>query len=168
LVVANAAAPEGAGSAFTRDEIAAVQSWVRAGGSLLLIVDHAPFPGAAASLGRALGVFFRNSFASYTGPREQDLFRSGRGLANHAITRGVCGDPAVTVVRSRTSAAGLLQGATRTFGRGRLVVMAEAAMFSSQLEGPEKAVMGFGARGAEQNQQFTLNLMHWLSGRPGC
>src|SRR4029079_882705 len=35
-------------SAFTEEEIAAVNEWVKGGGSLLLIADHAPFAGAAA------------------------------------------------------------------------------------------------------------------------
>lgn len=204
LVIANAAAPEGAVSAFSDAEVAAVRAWVRAGGSLLLIADHAPFAGAAASMGKAFKVSFRNYYASYAGRRGQDVFRRGSGLADHVISRGACGDPSVTAVRSfigsafeapgadplltlggdfvlmrvplgratanepRTSAKGLLQGATRRFGRGRVAVLGEAAMFSSQLEGPRKVVMGFGAVGAEQNQQFTLNLLHWLSGRPGC
>ena len=50
-------------SAFTADEIAAVQKWVEAGGALLLIVDHFPMPGAAGDLGRAFGVEFSNGFA---------------------------------------------------------------------------------------------------------
>lgn len=40
-------------------------------------------------------------------------------------------------------------------------------MFSSQLAGPQRRTMGFGAEGAEHNQRFALNLMHWLSRRPG-
>ena len=38
-------------SAFTDDEIQAVHDWVKAGGALLLIADHAPFGGAAAARG---------------------------------------------------------------------------------------------------------------------
>lgn len=67
----------------------------------------------------------------------------------------------------REPIAGLLQGATLTVGRGRVVVMGEAAMFSAQIVMPERFLMGFGAPGAEQNQRFALNVMHWLSRRPG-
>ena len=35
-------------SAFTDEEIQAVHDWVKSGGALLLIADHAPFGGAAA------------------------------------------------------------------------------------------------------------------------
>jgi hypothetical protein len=45
--------------------------------------------------------------------------------------------------------------------------MGEAGMFTSQLAGPQQTVMGFGAPGAEHNQRFALNLMHWLARRRG-
>jgi len=62
LVIANALGAEeiddeGADRpAFTDDEIAAVYDWVKSGGALLLIADHAPFGGAAAALGTMFGV----------------------------------------------------------------------------------------------------------------
>ena len=43
-------------SAFTRDDISELVKWVRGGRSLLLIIDHAPVPGAAADLGAVLGI----------------------------------------------------------------------------------------------------------------
>lgn len=78
-------------SAFTKEEIAAVVEWVRNGGSLLLIADHMPFPGAAMELGKALGVTFRNSYARSSKRRGgPDLFdRSSGALREHAITKGV-------------------------------------------------------------------------------
>ncbi len=51
--------------AFTRNEIVMVKKWVESGGSLFLIVDHMPFPGAAGDLARAFGVEFSNGFAVY-------------------------------------------------------------------------------------------------------
>lgn len=62
LVIANALGAEemddeGADqSAFAEAEIQAVYDWVRSGGALLLIADHAPFGGAADALGAKLGV----------------------------------------------------------------------------------------------------------------
>lgn len=62
LVIANALGAEDMEdegsdqSAFTEDEITAVYDWVKGGGALLLIADHAPFGGAAAALGTKLGV----------------------------------------------------------------------------------------------------------------
>ncbi len=52
-------------SAFTRNEIVTLKKWVESGGSLFLIVDHMPFPGAAGDLARAFGVEFSNGFAAY-------------------------------------------------------------------------------------------------------
>src|SRR5215470_1311707 len=62
LVIANALGAEedddeGADkSAFTDEEIDAVADWVKGGGDLLLIADHAPFGGAAAALATRFGV----------------------------------------------------------------------------------------------------------------
>ena len=62
LVIANALGAEEMDdegsdkSAFTEEEIQAVYDWVRSGGALLLIADHAPFGGAAATLATKFGV----------------------------------------------------------------------------------------------------------------
>ena len=48
------------------------------------------------------------------------------------------------------------------FGSGRAAFFGEAAMFSAQLS--DKQPMGMNAPMAEQNFQFVLNVMHWLSG----
>lgn len=42
-------------SAFTADEVKEIHTWVETGGSMLLIVDHMPFPGAAAELAAPFG-----------------------------------------------------------------------------------------------------------------
>jgi len=59
---------------------------------------------------------------------------------------------------------GWLQGATRRQGRGRVAVFGEAAMFSAQVNGPTRRPMGMNAPMAEQNSQFVLNVLHWLTG----
>jgi hypothetical protein len=48
------------------------------------------------------------------------------------------------------------------FGSGRTAFFGEAAMFTAQRSGNER--MGMNAALAEQNFQFVLNVMHWLSG----
>ena len=58
---------------------------------------------------------------------------------------------------------GWLQGATRRAGRGRVAFFGEAAMFSAQVAGPRRQPMGMNAPMAEQNAQFVLNVLHWLS-----
>ncbi len=59
---------------------------------------------------------------------------------------------------------GWLQGATRRVGRGRVALFGEAAMFSAQIAGADRRPMGMNAPMAEQNAQFTLNVLHWLTG----
>lgn len=75
--------------AFLPEEVAAVKGWVEAGGSLLLIVDHMPFPGAAADLASAFGVELMNGFAIVWSDWDPLVFRRGDGtLRAHDITDG--------------------------------------------------------------------------------
>ncbi len=76
-------------SAFTKDEIAAVVDWVKEGGSLFLIADHMPFPGAAADLAAAFGFEFNNGFAFDTTRQANDFFtREDETLEANKITNG--------------------------------------------------------------------------------
>ncbi len=65
-------------SAFTNGEIDQVADWVKNGGSLFLIADHMPFPGAAGELALKFGFKLNNGFAFDTSKKEQrgipDLF----------------------------------------------------------------------------------------------
>src|SRR5262245_54392934 len=87
-------------SAFTKDEIAALHSWVEKGGSLFLIADHAPFPAAASDLAKAFGVEFSNGAATAGHWKSDgaDTFAYGTGLKESTITRGRADDEKVTKV----------------------------------------------------------------------
>ncbi|HLJ10395.1 MAG TPA: hypothetical protein VKU82_04365 [Planctomycetaceae bacterium] len=61
------------------------------------------------------------------------------------------------------SAAGRAQGLALQYGRGRVVVMGEAAQLSAQVYGDPPERMGMNVPGCD-NRQMALNLMHWLSG----
>ncbi len=63
-------------------------------------------------------------------------------------------------------AAGMLQGAVFRFGKGRVAVFGEAAMFSAQerIGKNDRSLMGMNRPDAAQNPQFLLNVVHWLSG----
>lgn len=77
-------------SAFDVAEIKAVRNWVEQGGSLFLIVDHMPFPGAAGDLARALGFTFSNGFA-VRGPADRPgpfVFDTATGLGEGPATLG--------------------------------------------------------------------------------
>jgi len=207
LVIANALGAEedddeGADkSAFNDDEIAAVADWVKSGGALLLIADHAPFGGAAAALANRFGVDMSKGYTfdpqnSVAGsPTDLIFSRDNKLLTSHPITEGRNENERVKLVRSFTgqslkgpegsvdilklsdsatdspayqaatsvSAAGRAQAIAMKFGKGRVVVHGEAAMLSAQITGAEKRTMGMNVPGND-NKQYALNLMHWLSG----
>ena len=207
LVIANALGAEedddeGADkSAFTDQEIQAVQEWVKGGGALLLIADHAPFGGAASALASSFGVEMSKGYTfdpknSVEGSPTQLIFsREKKLLANHPITEGRGEKERLNLLRSFTgqslkgpegsagilllsdtaadhpvydskesvSAAGRAQAIALKFGKGRVLVQGEAAMLSAQVSGPDKRTMGMNVPGND-DRQYVLNLMHWLSG----
>ncbi|MFN2531170.1 MAG: DUF4350 domain-containing protein [Pyrinomonadaceae bacterium] len=65
--------------------------------------------------------------------------------------------------QTEAPAAGRGQALAFKFGSGRVIVLGEAAMLSAQIAGPQKFKFGMNYEGTD-NRQFTLNLMHWLSG----
>jgi hypothetical protein len=71
----------------------------------------------------------------------------------------------ITKDTPRVPVNGWYQGAVMRFGKGRVAIFGEAAMFSAQLAGPEKRQMGMNNPIASKNPQFLLNVMHWLSGK---
>ncbi len=214
LVIANALGdermdrPEASKAAFTTAEVGTIEHWVRRGGALLLIADHAPMGDAARSLGEAFGVDMR---AAYTADPERAEggsetilhFRSGHGLADeHPIISGrdsaetvrhvqaftgqsLSGPPgAVALLRlsdraedllvglgragghvpaeKRRAAAGRAQGLAFEHGRGRVVVMGEAAMLTAQVAGGRRSPMGMNVPGND-DRQFALNVLRWLA-----
>lgn len=93
LVIANALGNDGpwvlpTAPAFTKEEVAAVEKWVRQGGSLFLIADHMPFGGAAARLGRAFGFNWVNGYAMRDDGAAERFSRQQGTLAEHPITSG--------------------------------------------------------------------------------
>jgi hypothetical protein len=64
----------------------------------------------------------------------------------------------------RIPVTGWYQGAVLRVGQGRVAVFGEAAMFSAQVDGPDREPFGMNTPAARQNPQFILNLLHWLSG----
>src|SRR5690349_5112178 len=102
LVIANAAG-EGWDSdsaivkpAFMSDECDAVRDWVRAGGALLLIADHAPFGTSAENLAQRFGVSMSTGYtidSTHADPESNSpsvlVYSRANGLLrDHPITRG--------------------------------------------------------------------------------
>lgn len=114
LVIANALGAEeddddGAdGSAFNDDEIEAVHDWVKDGGALLLIADHAPFGGAAATLAKRFGVDMSKGYTfdpenAVAGSPTQLIFsRENKLLGNHPIIEGRNENERIKLLRSFT------------------------------------------------------------------
>jgi hypothetical protein len=218
LVIVNALGAKDAPdhSAFTNEECDVIRDWVRAGGSLLLITDHAPTGAAAENLSRHLGVSMSKgmtedpkNYDSASGDTSQLLFTRENGLLlDHPITQGreakekvdlvmtftgqslkgpeggtaflTLGDSAInrpastkveksggdirvtTYYGEGEPARGYSQGVALQFGKGRTVVLGEAAMLTAQLDGKTKKPFGMNVPGVG-NRQLALNIMHWLS-----
>ena len=102
LVISNAFGSSVPGSkergdpAFTKEECDAVRDWVQAGGSLLLIADHAPAGSAAANLASRVGVDMSKGFTADPPNHERVALdtswirfsRANKNLGDHPITRG--------------------------------------------------------------------------------
>ena len=63
----------------------------------------------------------------------------------------------------RIDAKGLIQGGVKRHGSGRAAFFGEAAMFTAQTWGAKRTPMGLNHPRANQNAQFVLNLLRWLS-----
>lgn len=210
LIIANAlghermSAAEASNPAFTDEESDAVRDWVKGGGALLLIADHAPMGAANQILAQRFDVDMSKSYT--IDPDNHDKDSKNRGfivytresgrLADHPITRGRNANEQLDRVIAFTgqslrgtaasvallkladtaldqmpgsnsqpvSAAGRAQGIALKFGKGRVIIMGEAAMLSAQvITGPSQLKFGMN-RSDTDNRQLALNIMHWLSG----
>jgi hypothetical protein len=206
LVISNALGaaamntPEAASPAFTDAECDAVRDWVRDGGALLLIADHAPMGSANEILAKRFGVEMSKMFTldESNTPKEDNnpgfiIYTRERGLASHAITNGRDASERVNRVIAFTGqslkgpadstafmqladtaldvmpggaqpvpAKGRAQGLALGFGKGRVVVLGEAAMLTAQLGGANRMPFGMNRPGTD-DRQLALNIMHWLS-----
>lgn len=184
-------------SAFTKEEIVAVNKWVMDGGSLFLIADHMPFAGAAAELAESFGFHFYNGFAMDTTKKNAgDIFTTAeKTLANLealspdnldsiATFTGQAFDipgNAISILNfdhrytllmpeeawafekntSRLPAKGKSQLAILQYGKGKLVVSGEAAMFTAQIAGGSKK-LGMNSPEGRNNYRLLLAIMKWL------
>ena len=74
-------------SAFTEAEIQTLKNWVRDGGSLFLIADHMPWPGAAEALSLAFGFKFINGF-NICIRNPAYFWRSNATIEDNIVTNG--------------------------------------------------------------------------------
>jgi hypothetical protein len=154
-------------------EAGQIRNWVAAGNSLLLIADRDSLAGTA-DLAAAFGVTFAEA------PAKPATFRSVDGtLRPHPIARGRHAKESarnVTTFASQTmrvpeaaelllvGSDGAVHGAAMRVEMGRAAFFGDATLFTAQIAGPDRRLVGMNAPGAEQNFRLVLNVMHWLSG----
>jgi hypothetical protein len=74
------------------------------------------------------------------------------------------GDGAINEIDGKSaSAAGRAQGIAFRLGKGRVVVLGDAAMLSAQVAGSDNQPVGMNVANID-NRLLALNIMHWLSG----
>jgi hypothetical protein len=213
LVIANAGAPPDPA------ECDAVRDWVKAGGSLLLIADHAPHGERAQPLADRFGITMGKGYVFDPAHADRGatilVYSSENGLLGaHPIVKGhgpgtevkrvvaftgqslsvpagavalmklgatareaPTPDDARAALQAKDagpsapvrSVAGGAQGVVMAFGKGKVAVFGEAAMFSAQVvrltrDGKEVEIKAGMNVPGNDNRQLALNLFHWLSG----
>jgi hypothetical protein len=147
--------------------------WVADGGRLLLLADR-DSSAAVADLTASFGVTITDA-----APRAGRFHVADHTLRPHAIVRGrhAKESPAsVTVFAALAmrvpdeaepllvTSDGAVLGAVMRVEMGRAAFFGDPALFTAQITGPDRRLVGMNAPGLEQNFQFVLNVMHWLSG----
>ncbi len=178
-------------SAFTEEEMDALQNWVDGGGRLVLIADHMPFGGAVADLAGLFGLQWYNGFASIesSGPgdllSEVDPFLHADSIHNFRTFTGSAMEPSLDFhslmvlsegdlnlpsrawnfdsLNTRMPLEGKWQACWRTWGRGAIVCLGEAASLTSQLIGPDKIPVGVSMENIGGNLGFIQDMFVVLS-----
>jgi len=175
-------------AAFSPQEVTAVRDWVDGGGSLLLIVDHNPYPASVEDLAGAFGIQFLNCGAQYPGATSGRLmFRRSEAPPGHdavalgsdSVTHGPGGkivdhpvtadiDSVMTFLGSafrvdKPHSPLLVFGpGVECWGRTDLVAHVEGLLQGALLEVGKGRVAVFGEAG-----MFTAQLNVWASTRMG-
>ena len=158
LVIANALGSSEANAAarsapaFTEEECNVVRDWVRDGGALLLIADHAPAGGAAANLGAAFGVDMSKAYTADPINYQRKgmdvswivFSRANGNLGRHAITDGRDQNERINRVMSFTGQS--LKGPASSIA---LLKLSNQAYDVIDLNTPERATI-VSARGRAQ------------------
>lgn len=133
-VIADAQPPmkKGDPPTFSREEIETLNSWVRNGGSVFIITDHMPDPGAISELAGSFGIRVNNGYVlnTFFSGRETPIVfkRFDNTLAENAITNGRTPSEKVSQVASFAGSAfraGKAFQAVLVFGKGKRSWMPE-------------------------------------------
>jgi len=202
--------------AFSDAEITALDAWIKAGGSLLLITDHWPFGAAVAGLTKHFGVLTGTGLVedpqnheSQRGASHLIYSDDNERLKDHPVVQGRNDSERVHQVLTFTGTSfacptegvpflslspgaieypstpasvkkkggntvvsmnygepkptqGNSQGLAMEWGKGRIVMLADAGMLRAERPRHGQGV-GMNVAGYD-NRQLALNIMHWLSG----
>jgi hypothetical protein len=187
LVISNAGAAQEASAdqlkpAFTDAECDAVRDWVRAGGALLLIADHAPAGSAAEILSLRFGIDMSKGFTgdpiNFEPVTLQSSWirfsRANKNLGDHPITRGRNAAERINSVLSFTgqslslppAGAALLKLSTKAYdvddpnnpGKAKITSAAGRVQALALPFGKGRVVVtGEAAMLSAQNQNFGMN-----------
>jgi hypothetical protein len=158
-------------SPYTDLELRTLVDWIHSGGSLFLIIDHAPGPAHARALARAIGVDVRNAFTSdrshyppgYAGPSASagvhvvpgnnhwiHFSRSTHTIGPHPITDGITPDGRLDAVATYTGSS-----IVGPVGSTPLLILSDSAVdvFRPWPDGPEYRIP---SHGRSQATAFTL------------
>lgn len=119
------------------------------------------FTGQSLSVPEAATALMKLSVGAYESPSRPEL--------QAALQATVSGAAAAEITAHAKPAAGRAQGIAMTFGKGRVVMLGEAALFSAQIvrfrqaDQERELKMGMNVPGND-DRQFALNVTHWLSG----
>jgi len=105
------------GTALATEEVAEVEGWVRRGGSLLLVADHAPAGAAAAALSAAFGVEMTNWWAE--DEAHHDTASRNPGFVVFRREAGMIGDHPIALGRSPSEQIHVVMTFTGQALRGR-------------------------------------------------
>jgi hypothetical protein len=75
-------------SAFSKTEIELIKDWVFNGGSLFLITDHMPMPGAVNDLAKEFGFELKNGHAKAKPNKKNFFYRANNSLSDNEISNG--------------------------------------------------------------------------------
>ena len=201
--------------AFAEAELIALDDWVKAGGSLLLVTDHWPFGPAVAALAKRFGVLIGTGLVEDSQNHEAQrgashlIYSDDNGLLkDHPILHGrndservhrvltftgtsfACPTEGVPFLSLSPNAIeypptpasveksgnktkvsmnygepkptqGNAQGLAMEWGKGRIVMLADAGMLRAERP-RDGQVVGMNFPGYD-NRQLAINIVHWLS-----
>jgi len=116
------------------------------------------FTGQSLSIPAGATVLMKLGATAYEAPTSQDLDAAEKAAGEVPAN-------AQDILTHAKPAAGRAQGLALSHGKGRVVIVGEAAMFSAQIlseEGQDDEKFGMNTPGND-DKRFALNVLHWLS-----